>query len=115
MVTLAQPDPNLQGLLVRFIDYPLDWLTVRHSPRGYLGDLFSELRVQWHAHGCPTGEQLDQRWLAICLSVVTRLNSPLYGGDDGDLGLVHWTFEASTSGNDVGSFIHYDHGAPAYE
>lgn len=115
MVTLAQPDPDQQGLLVRFIDYPLDWMTTRHSPRGYLGDLFSEIRVQWHLAGCPTGEQLDQRWLAICLAVVTRLNSADYNGDDGDLGLVYWSFEAPTTGNDVGSFIHYDYGAPSYE
>lgn len=113
MVTLVQPDPQQHGLLVRFVDYPFEWLDCRHTPRGYLGDLVGELRAQWHAQGRPTGEALDRAWVIICLDTVARLNTSIHSEYDPDLGLVHWSYEPSTSSNDVGAFIHYDYGMPS--
>lgn len=107
MVALLQPNPRDAGVMIRLVDYPFLWLTTRDTPRGFLGDLFGELRNQWHKRGCPIEEQLDQQWLSICLDTVFALNGTDYNDE---LGLVIWEFEASTSSNDVGSFLHYDYG-----
>lgn len=110
MVAVVQPNPRSSGVMVRLVDYPFLWLTKRNTPRGFLGDLFGELRNQWNKRGCPIDEQLDQQWLSICLDAVCALNSDEYNDE---LGLVIWEFEASTSSNDVGSFLHYDYGVPS--
>ena len=109
MVALIQPDCENGGLMIRFVDYPFVWLTNRASVKGYLGDLFQELRWQWYQQKCPTDERLDQAWTMICIDAVTRLNSDLYN----DFGIAEWEFIPSTSSNDVGTFIHYDYGVPA--